>query len=388
MLGGNSRSRTYKRHLLGVVAGACASLAVLGGTAAPAAADIPDFRPEQWALTSIGAQEVWERTEGRGVTVAMPGASVDEEHPDLRDNVEIDTELGENGTANQQGTAAAALVVAHGHGMDADGGVLGVAPEASVLAIPTEGDLSKAVRHAVESGVQVILLPRAGDGSEALLEATAFAADRDTLVVGPAGGEEDPNVLAVAGVDQNGGLVPESPDASLIDLTAPGIELETAGPDMGQTQVDGAPYAAAITAGAAALLTAEYPQLDPAQLRDAMVEGSQEGSGGLPTLHVESAMARASGEAQDIPLIDENLVQEDQGVHIPLWMWFALIGLVLAIIVLGLVLWVRRSSADPYGVKAEREAEEEELALERAAQAREEERPSRRRKGGRRRKSK
>ncbi len=119
-----------------------------------------------------------------------------------------------------------------------------------------------------------------------------------------------------------------------------------------------------------------------------MIEGSQEGSGGLPTLHVESAMARASGEAQDIPLIDENLVQEDQGVHIPIWMWFALIGLVLAIIVLGLVLWVRRSSADPYGVKAEREAEEEELALERAAKAREEERPSRRKKGGRRRKSK
>lgn len=387
MLGGNSRSRTYSRHLLSATAGTCASLVVLGLTAAPAAsAEIPDFRPDQWALASIGAQDVWDSTQGQGITVALPGVSVDEEHPDLRDNVEIVTEFGDNGADDEQGTAAAGLVAGHGHGMDADGGVLGVAPEANVLVLPTEDDLAGAVRHATDEDAQVILLPEEiGDDGD-LAEATAAAASGGALVVGPAGGNEDPNVLAVAGVDEDGALIPESPDAAEIDLVAPGADLRTAGQDLRQADVTGAPYAAAVVAGSAALLSAEYPQLGPDQVREALVEGSREGPGGLPSLHVGDAVAQASGTAEDISLIDEDLVQEqDSGV--PVWVWFALVGVVFVLVVLLLVLWVRRSSADPYGVKAEREAEDAELAAARAEQARAEERPSRRKKGGRRRKT-
>lgn len=387
MLGGNSRNRTHKRHVLGATAGACAALTVLGLAAVPAAADdIPDFRPEQWALMSIGAQETWESTQGQGVTVALLGVSVDEDHPDLRDNLEIDTEFGGNGNDTEQGTAAGALVAGHGHGMDADGGVLGVAPAASLLVLPTSDDLADVIGHAVSAGAQVILLPDEVDDDEDQLGATEAAARSGTLVVAPAGGEEDPNVLAVGGVDENGGLIPDSPETSSIELLAPGDDLYTAGEDMGQTQVTGTPYAAAVAAGAAALLGAEYPQLNPEQLRTALVEGSQQGAEGLPSLHLPSAAAQASGEAQDTPLVDENLVEEDSPA-IPVWVWFALVGVVIVLIILLLVLWVRRSSTDPYGVAAERREEDEKLAAERAEQAKAEERPSRRKKGGRRRKS-
>lgn len=391
MLGGNSRNRRHKRHVLGVAAGACAALTVLGLTAVPAAADedIPDFRPEQWALQSIGAQEAWESTRGQGVTVALLGVSVDENHPDLRDNLEVDTEFGGNGNDTEQGTAAGALVAGHGHGMDADGGVLGVAPEANLLVLPGDDDLAGAIEYAVNAGAQVVLLPDEAAQDEEQLEATASAARSGTVVVAPAGGEEDPNVLAVGGTDENGELIPDSPQASSIDLLAPGADLYTAGEDMGQTQVTGTPYAAAMAAGAAAILSAEYPQLNPEQVRTALLEGSQQGTEGLPSLHLPSAVAQASGEAQDIPLIDENLV-EDDSPSVPVWLWFALVGVVLVIIVLVLVLWVRRTTKDPYGVEAERRAEDEQLAAERAEQAREqalaEERPSRRKKGGRRRK--
>ncbi len=387
MLGGNSRSRTHKRHVLGATAGACAALTVMGLAAAPAAADdVPDFRPEQWALVSIGAQEAWESTRGQGVTVAMPGVSVDEDHPDLRDNLEVDTEFGGNGNDTEQGTASGSLIAAHGHGMDADGGVLGVAPAANLLVLPGADDLAEAIGHAVNSGAQVVLLPDEASDDQAQLDATASAARSGTLVVAPAGGEEDPNVLAVGGVDENGGLVPDSPEASSIELLAPGAELYAAGEDMGQTQVTGTPYAAAVAAGAAALLSAEYPQLDPEQIRAALVEGSQQGAEGLPSLHVPSAVAQAAGEAEDTPLIDENLVEDDSPA-VPVWFWFALVGVVLVLIVLVLVLWVRRTSTDPYGVAAERREEDEKLASERAEQARAEARPSRRKKGGRRRKT-
>lgn len=385
MLGGNSRSRTHQRHVIGATAGACAALTVLGLTAVPAAADdVPDFRPEQWALASIGAQEAWETSQGQGVTVALPGVSVDEDHPDLRDNLVVDTEFGGNGGDTDVGTAMGALVVGHGHGMDADGGVLGVAPRAGLLVLPTGDGPAEAIDHALDQGAQVILLPDEVAQDEDLQAATASAARSATLVVAPAGGEADPNVLAVGGVDEEGVLLPGSPPPASIDLLAPGAELSTAGPDMGQTDVTGTPYAAAVVAGSAALLTSEYPQLSAEQLRAALVEGSQQGTEGLPSLYLPSAVAQASGDAESIPLIDDNLVEDDSPA-VPVWMWFALVGVVLALIVILLVLWVRRSTKDPYGVDAERQEEDQRLAAERAEQARAEERPSRR-KGGRRRK--
>ncbi|WP_431870951.1 S8 family serine peptidase [Nocardiopsis eucommiae] len=386
MLGGNSRSRTHQRHVLGATAGACAALAVLGLTAVPAAADdVPDFRPDQWALASIGAQEAWDTSQGQGVTVALPGVSVDEDHPDLRDNLVVDTEFGGNGGDTDTGTALGALVVGHGHGMDADGGVLGVAPRSGLLVLPTgDGGPAEAIDHALGQGAQVVLLPDEVQQDEDLQAATASAARSGTLVVAPAGGEADPNVLAVGGVDEEGVLLPDSPPSASIELLAPGAVLSTAGPDMGQTDVTGTPYAAAVVAGSAALLTSEYPQLSTDQLRAALVEGSQQGTGGLPSLYLPSAVAQASGDAQDIPLIDDNLVEDDSPA-VPVWMWFALVGVVLALIVIGLVLWVRRTTKDPYGVAAERQEEDQRIAAERAEQARAEERPSRR-KGGRRRK--
>ncbi|SHJ10180.1 Subtilase family protein [Nocardiopsis flavescens] len=379
VLGGISRHREHT----GTVA--VAATVLFGLAAAPAAADgVPDFRPEQWGLQAVNAQELWPETQGQGITVALPGASVHADHPDLVDNLTIDEELGSNDGDADAGSAAAALVAGHGHGMDADGGVLGVSPDSVLLVIPTEDRLAAAVRHAADSGAQVILLPEIPEGSD-LTGATRDAVAAGALVVGPADNQADPNVLAVGGVDEESELISGSPDAGAIELVAPGADLETAGPDMGQVQVTGTEYAAAMTAGAAALLRSAHPQLRPEEIRAALVEGGQEGPGGLPSLHLTGAEAQASGAAQDVPLIDEELAEQAQErPSVPVWVWFAMVGLVLALGIALIVVWVRRSSADPYGVKAERALEDAEIAAQRAAEA-----PpaSRRKKGGRRRRN-
>jgi subtilisin family serine protease len=378
VLGGISRHREHT----GIVA--IAATVVLGLAAAPAAADgVPDFRPEQWGLQSINAQELWPETQGQGITVALPGASVHADHPDLVDNLTVDEEFGGNDGDADAGSAAAALVAGHGHGMDADGGVLGVAPASGLLIIPTGDRLAAAVRHAADSGAQVILLPEIPEGTD-LTGATSDAVASGALVVGPADNPADSNVLAVGGVDEDSELISGSPEAGAIELVAPGADLETAGPDMGQAEVTGTEYAAAMAAGAAALLRSAHPQLTPEQIREALVEGGQQGPDGLPSLHLTEAEALASGTAQDIPLFDEELADRaDEGPAVPVWVWFAMVGLVLVLGVALVVVWVRRSSADPYGVKAERALEEAEIAEQRAAEA-----PpaSRRKKGGRRRK--
>lgn len=383
MLGGNSRNRTHTRHGPGGFTAACVVLTTLGLTAVPALADSeerPDFRPEQWGATAIGASELWEETQGQGTVVALVGPSVHDDHPNLRDNLEINTDFGDNDEDTDEGTAMASLIAGHGHGLDAEGGALGVAPAADLLALPTEDDLEGAVRFAAQEGVQVILLP---ETDEDLSGATAEAVGSGAVVVGStAAGEDDPNVITIAGTDQDGELIDESADNGDADLTAPGDELDVIDADLSEAQVTGEVYAAALSAGGAALLRSAYPQLQPEQVREALLEGSQEGPEGLPALNLPAASAEAAGIAQEIPLIDEDLVEEvDEGTTVPVWVWFAVVGAVLLFGLLTLVLWVRGSTKDPYGVEAERREEDERIAAERAAEA-----DRTRRRGGRRRK--
>ena len=383
MLGGNSRNRTHIRHGLGGIAAACVILTALGLTAAPAAAnneDRPDFRPEQWGATAIGASELWEETQGQGTVVALVGPSVHDDHPNLRDNLEINTDFGDNGDDTDEGTAMASLIAGHGHGEDAEGGALGVAPAADLLVLPTEDDLEGAIRFAVEEGVQVIMIP---ETDEDLSAATAEAVGSGAVVVASTvAGDDDPNVITVAGTDQDGALIEESADSTGADLTAPGEELDVVDSDLSETQVTGEDYAVALAAGGTALLRAAYPQLQPEQVREALLEGSQEGPEGLPALNLPTASTQAAGIAQDNPLIDENLVEEaDEGPVIPVWVWFAVVGAVLLFGLLALVLWVRGSTKDPYGVVAERREEDQRIAAERAAES-----DRTRRRGGRRRK--
>ena len=383
MLGGNSRNSTHIRHGLGGITAACVALTVLGSATAPAVADSegrPDFRPEQWGATAIGVSELWEETQGQGVVVALVGLSVHDDHPNLRGNLEINTDFGDNGEATGQGTAMASLIAGHGYGEDAEGGVLGVAPAAGLLALPTVDDMEGAIRFAVEEGAQVVSIP---ETDQDLSEATADAVGSGAVVVAPAAvGEDDPNIITVAGTDQNGALIEESADSGDADLTAPGDELEVVGTNLSQTQVTGEAYAAALTAGGVALLRADHPQLQPEQIREALLEGSQEGPQGLAALNLPAANAHAAGIAQEAPLIDEDLAEEaDEGPDVPVWVWFAVVGAVLLFGLLTLVLWVRGSSKDPYGVEAERQEEDERIAAERAAEA-----DRTRRRGGRRRK--
>lgn len=382
MLGGNSRNRTHTRQGIRGIATSCAVATVLGVAAVPAAAqveDYPDFRPDQWGQSAIGSAEVWEETQGQGTTVAIPGPSVLEDHPDLRDNLTLNTDHGENSDDMDLGTELGGLVAGHGHGMDADGGVLGVAPEAELLALPTEDEMGEAIRTAAQDS-QVILLPSTDAD---LVEDTQAAVAAGVVVVGPAGGDDDPNVISVAGTDQDGQLISGSPSAAQIELTAPGDQLYTAGPDMGETQVTGAPYAAALAAGGIALLRAEYPQLTPEQVRELVVERAQEGPGGLPALDLPTAHGQAAQVTEGDELIDEDLALEaEEESSVPVWAWFAVVGAVLLFGILALALWVRRSSRDPYGVEAERREEDEQIAADRAA----EQQSARRQKGGRRRK--
>ncbi|MBB4934111.1 subtilisin family serine protease [Lipingzhangella halophila] len=363
--------RTSTASLLAV--GLCGGLAV-HLVAAPAAADDgkEDLRQDQPGLEAVGAPDSWERNRGSGATVAVLDTGVDGSHPDLKDQVTSsddvtgqDLEPGDDGYG-EHGTGLAGIIAASGHGREHTGGVMGVAPEAEILSVRVAADedlgagdsiaddaLQRGIDHAVEEGAVVITLPADAGSGDGEREAVERAVRSGVLVVAPGesalAGHE--NVLGVGAVDDD--LRPTGDNGDGVALRAPGNDVPTLAPDNAYARLNGGAPAAAFVAGAAALIRAENPQLLPGQVTDALVNSAQPAadSGDTGVLHVPDATAAAAETAEDIPLYDESLVQEDDEPLVPMWAWWAGGALLLVLLVLFAFRLVR-ARRDPYGIRS------------------------------------
>lgn len=281
-----------------------------------ARAPTPDAR--RWALDAINAPAAWQISKGSGVTVAVLGAGrPDDAVPELRGRVEQGPDMtgGDMTDADLMGrdpgltgapqpgrgaTAAASLIAGSGHG----GGISGVAPEASVLAIPVveqvleppsedgfvdpgpdvfgDSPLARGIRHAVNQGASVICIPVSHYGvSRVEREAVSYALSRGAVLVAPVGddGRSDyamrngtsywrfpagyPGVVGVAAVDRHGRKTADSSDNLSVLVAAPGADVPVALPGGGYGTASGTEAAGAIVAGVAALIKAKYPDMPP-----------------------------------------------------------------------------------------------------------------------------
>jgi hypothetical protein len=242
-----------------------------------------------WTFSALGLAQAHELSRGEGTTVAVLATAVDADVPALADAV------GEGGSDDclGHGTFLAGVVAAR---PQADSGFVGVAPEASVVPVPTgdadtgvvsPGDLASGIGAAVGAGARVVLVGTAAvQGSDALDAAVDAAVAEGVLVVAPATvttsegpvpgfPAQHPDVLSVAGHDAEGAPVLAEPliqfngELARVDVTAPGDRVLSVGPGgEGHFTAAGDGVAAAFAAGAAALLVAREPELDPAGIRE------------------------------------------------------------------------------------------------------------------------
>ena len=175
---------------------------------------------EQYALTQLRAPSAWERTQGRGIVVAVIDSGVDLGHPDLRGRLVPGITFlscGSRGCGNGDwksgppvepfghGTAVAGAIVAgRGNGV----GIVGVAPLAKVMPIRVGGrtaygstDVARGIRWAVKHGAHVINLSLA-DLEPDVLAAVEFAVSRGVVVVGAAGNRNEPDCIYPAAVPE------------------------------------------------------------------------------------------------------------------------------------------------------------------------------------------
>lgn len=259
--------------------------------ALPASAD--SVRDKEYWLSSYSVTKAWNTTKGAGVTVAVIDTGVDGSVQDLTGQVIGGTDVSGVGSSNgqtpigedsQHGTMVASMLAGHGHGSGA--GVIGVAPEAKILAvsvgfgvgnISSDEQIAKAVRWSVDNGAKIInmsLTRNTLDWPTSWDDAFLYAMEHDVIIVAAAGNRGSgttevgapatmPGVVVVAGVDSNGkASFNASSQGITLTVSAPSENLVGAGPGNTYYNWAGTSGATPLVSGALALIRAAHPELD------------------------------------------------------------------------------------------------------------------------------
>jgi hypothetical protein len=242
---------------------------------------------------------------------------------------------GDDSDSDGHGTAVASVAAAQA------GGVRGVSPTSPIIPIrilDARGEASldsviNGIRRAVALGAGVINIsaaapaPGPDTAEDRTVQNEIFkAVTRGILVVAPTGNEGTasvdiparyPHVVAVAGTDESGVRASFSNSGAGVDLAAPGANLTVAAPTSvcasGYALVSGTSFSAPLVAGAAAMLKAANPKLDPSQLTDMLrlhaprsMSPAWNASLGFGRLDVASVLA-APIPAPDAPEVDDTI---------------------------------------------------------------------------------
>ena len=241
------------------------------------------MRDKQWFWKPLEVARAQQVSKGDGVVVAVLDSGVDGSHRDLGGAVLPGRQVVQNKPAgdldtNGHGTGMAGIIAGRGHGGDA--GVLGIAPRAKIMPIAPANDtffVGQGIRWAADNGAGIIVLAFGIADGESLRAAVSAAAEADVVLIGTSGNSGDkgnevefpgayPEVLTVGAVDRDNKVAKFSNHGPQVDLVAPGVDIPAPAPDGKYVTGTGTSGAAAIVAGAAALIRAKYPDLSAAEV--------------------------------------------------------------------------------------------------------------------------
>ncbi|MFE5510669.1 S8 family serine peptidase [Streptomyces sp. NPDC056529] len=306
MTAGMIGSGRLRRALLGATAATALTAALVGAAPAAVAADA---HPGQWYLDAMGAEDIWKKTTGKGIKVAVIDTGVNPNTPSLKGKVlkgwdASNTKGDETDDYTGHGTTMAELIVGSG----ANGGVKGLAPDAQVIPYRVSDterqhergvnafDLEEAVKAAVDSDAQIINISMASDYSDIYTqEALQRANEKGKLVFAGAGNTAKkgnkkqypaayPEVVAVAATDREGVVGDYSQHGDYIDLAAPGSDIPGWCDKNFKSYCteDGTSNASAIASATAALIWSVHPDWTANQVLRVMLESAARGSDWKP----------------------------------------------------------------------------------------------------------
>lgn len=329
--------RVTRRVLAGALVVATSVLLL----ASPASADA--VRDGEYWLDEYGIRQAWNTTRGDGVTIAIIDTGVDGTVAELSGAVVGGADFSGLGSSNGQkpvgstgsdhGTMVGSL--AAGRGTGADSGVIGSAPEASLLsasigfgegAMSSDDQIAEAVRWSVDNGADIInmsLTRNTIEWPESWDDAFLYAFENDVVVVAAAGNRGSgttqvgapatmPGVLTVAGLDAQGqASFDASSQGITIAVAAPSENLVGVVPGGGHVRWNGTSGAAPIVSGIVALVMAAHPQLDAANVINRVVATAKDaGAAGADPIYGFGLVDAEAAVTASVPTVTANPMGE------------------------------------------------------------------------------
>jgi len=303
------------------------------GAPSPASLLSAHKSPDSWGQSRINAERAWERSRGEGVVVAVVDAGVDTNHPQLRNQLAINSaEIPENSVdddgngyiddyfgydfeagkgsvhdapnSTHHGSHVAGVIVAE-HLTDG-AGIRGIAPLAKVLplsfmnakGVGSVSDAISAIKYAVARGVKIINASWGAELCSRALRQTVQDLEAQGVLFVTASGNGDKydigvnldylptfpaaypfsGQLTVGAMDDSNTLTGFSNFSTrLVHLLAPGWEIwstvyvDDKAEYPGYKKMDGTSMAAPFVSGAAALLWRFRPKATVQQIKQAIL---------------------------------------------------------------------------------------------------------------------
>jgi len=314
------------------------------GLFSPAAAAAPvvqsdAVRDAQYWLDDYGIRDAWATTRGAGITIAVIDTGVDGTAPELVGAVVSGGDFSGLGSSNGQtpvgadgsehGTMVASL--AAGRGTGGNSGVIGSAPEASIMplsvgfgagATDSDAQIARAVRYAVDHGARVInmsLTRNTLDWPQSWDDAFLYAMQHNVVIVAAAGNRGSgttevgapatmPGVLTVAGVDSAGtASFDASAQGITIGVAAPSEKLVGVVPGGQHVLWSGTSGATPIVAGVVALVMAAHPELDASNVINRIVVTARDaGAPGVDPIYGFGLINAVAAVTASVPRVTEN----------------------------------------------------------------------------------
>lgn len=230
-----------------------------------------------WGVKLLGVPDLWKQTRGKGIKVAVLDTGAPD-HPDVASAVILSKDFTGSrfGMAdkNGHGTHCASIIAAQDNSI----GVVGIAPEASLLAGKVLGDsgsgssqsVANGIYWAIEQGADIISMSLGSPVPDQRIRTAVVAANQAGIYIVVAAGNEGPRqgtvgypgrwpeCISVASYNEQGQISQYSSRGPEVDIAAPGENITACYLDGQLAKLSGTSMACPAVAGVIALALSKY----------------------------------------------------------------------------------------------------------------------------------